>query len=640
MAAADMIRFRRCKHDLATGMWEPPAFPHRCWSAGIPNNFMDRKSILIVVACLGLLVGWNILVNKLYPPAKTAAQPGTNAVTEAQSPPTDSFRTTTPAITTPSTTSVATAPTNTARLLADGDAPETTLMVTNENARYIFTSHGGGIKRVELVGASTPRELKAGRIPQLNSAAPAPVLAILDGEAVQGNGIFLLTSTATGVRAEKQLPNGLVIVKDFTPTSNYLVSAVVRMENHSDQPLPLPEQKWVIGTATPLSVDDDGHTQGLFWSSGSDHEDISGGWFDNRKLGCIPGTPRPEYREGQSNVVWGAVHNQFFTLIAMPKDPANQIFARPVNLPAPGADEIRTNSRAVKAPKGYEAALVYPSLTLAPGESIQREIQLYAGPKEYQTLARISAEFKNNVDVVMGFGGFFGFFSKMLLLGMNGLHSLLNVPYGWCIIVITFIVKLLFWPLTAASTRSMKRMAALQPQMKAIADKYKEDPVKRNQKTMEFMKENKVNPLGGCLPMLLQMPVFIGFFYMIRSAIELRGATFLWVPDLSRPDTLFMIPFLNFPFNLLPIIMGATMLWQAHLTPPSPGMDPMQQKIMRYMPLMFMIFLYNYSSGLALYWTVNNLLTILQTKLTKTSPPAAAISAPAPALTSLRKKKK
>jgi YidC/Oxa1 family membrane protein insertase len=145
---------------------------------------------------------------------------------------------------------------------------------------------------------------------------------------------------------------------------------------------------------------------------------------------------------------------------------------------------------------------------------------------------------------------------------------------------------------------------------------------------MEFMKENKVSPMGGCLPMVLQIPVFFGFFTMIRSAIELRGAPFLWVGDLSKSDTLFVIPWLSFipfigipgvglPFNLLPLVMGVTMLWQAHLTPPSPGMDPAQAKMMRYMPLMFMVFLYNYSAGLTLYWTVQNLLTILQTKLTR-----------------------
>jgi YidC/Oxa1 family membrane protein insertase len=224
---------------------------------------------------------------------------------------------------------------------------------------------------------------------------------------------------------------------------------------------------------------------------------------------------------------------------------------------------------------------------------------------------------------------------------MNGLHDVLNLGYGWVIIVITFIIKTLFWPLTAASTRSMKRMAALQPQMKALQEKYKDDPAKMNKKMMEFWKEHKVNPMGGCLPMLLQMPVFIGFFYMIQTAIELRGATWLWVADLSKPDTLFFIPGLGFPFNLLPLLMGATMLWQSHLTPPSPGMDPVQQKMMKYLPLIFLFMLYNFSSGLTLYWTVQNLLSILQTKLTKAAEPAPA-SAPttSPVLTPRAKKKK
>jgi len=154
------------------------------------------------------------------------------------------------------------------------------------------------------------------------------------------------------------------------------------------------------------------------------------------------------------------------------------------------------------------------------------------------------------------------------------------------------------------------------------------------------MKENKVSPLGGCLPMVLQIPVFFGFYTMIRSAIELRGAHFLWACDLSKPDTVFMIPGFNFPLNPLPLIMGATMLWQARLTPISPGMDPAQQKIMKYMPLMMVVFLYNFSAGLALYWTVQNLLTIAQMKLTKTSSDPAATTAKAPALVAPQKKKK
>jgi YidC/Oxa1 family membrane protein insertase len=246
-----------------------------------------------------------------------------------------------------------------------------------------------------------------------------------------------------------------------------------------------------------------------------------------------------------------------------------------------------------------------------------------------------------------GYFAFWGigtFFAKLLLSAMNGLHDLLGVGYGWTIVIITILIKALFWPLTAKSTRSMKRMQALAPELAALKEKYKDDQQKQMAKTWEIYKKNKVNPMSGCWPMLIQMPVFIGFFTMIRSAIELRGAHFLWVADLSKPDTLFMIPGTNFPFNLLPLLMGVAMIWQSHLTPPSPGMDPAQQKMMRWMPAIFILFLYNFSSGLALYWTVNNLLTILQTKLTKTNTPAVTVE-PAgpttnPALTPASKKKK
>lgn len=132
---------------------------------------------------------------------------------------------------------------------------------------------------------------------------------------------------------------------------------------------------------------------------------------------------------------------------------------------------------------------------------------------------------------------------------------------------------------------------------------------------MEFMREQKVNPMAGCLPMVVQFPVFIGFYTMLQSCMELRGESFLWAHDLSQEDTVTYL--FGFPVNPLPIIMAVTMFWQARLTPPSPGMDPMQQKIMKYMPMMFVAILYRFSAALTLYWTVQNLLTILQTKLTK-----------------------
>src|SRR5208282_2773583 len=370
---------------------------------------------------------------------------------------------------------------------------------------------------------------------------------------------------------------------------------------------------------------------GAMWFDGASSHDTPFSWFSGGGVGFFRGAPRSEYIAGSNNVVWAAAHNQFFALLAMPKQPAEQIVARAVTLPLfPNVEPIP----GAPPPQGVQTALVYPAQTLATNQAIERQIVFFAGPKEYRTLADIGAEFQNHADNVMGFGGFFGFCAKPLLLAMNWLHDVTKLGYGSVIVLITILLRGIFWPLMAASTRSMKRMQALGPEMKALKEKYKDDPQKFTQKQMELWKKHKINPMSGCLPMAIQMPVFIGFYTMIRSAIELRGARFLWIADLSKPDTLFMIPGTAFPFNLLPLLMGGSMLWQSHLQPPSPGMDPAQAKIMRYMPLMFLVFLYNYSSGLALYWTVNNVLTVVQTKLTKmnqapVSPVVASVLTPA-----------
>lgn len=598
---------------------------------------MDKKSITILVVCLGLFVAMNSLVPKLFPPIPRPAVP-TNAVAAAGAPGQTNMgaqiSAPTASISASTTPVFAVAP----------DVPEELVVLKNENARYTFTSHGGGLKLVELVHypetvSRIRGKTETNRFATLNTLAPVPVLAIA-GEGLQEDGVFKLTQRGSTVRAEKSLTNGLVIVKEFRLGTNYLVEATVRIENTTTETLTLPEREIVIGTATPMSAQDDGVLVGISWYDGKAMQSVSGSHFSSSGVMCTPRIPPREYRAGQSNVVWAAVHNQFFTLVAMPTEPAGEVVTRTNILPAfPVSPAMK--SAPVRPVTGFQTALVYPQATLAAKENFERRIFLFAGPKEYQTLARIGTRFQNNLDQVLGFDQMFpfysmgGFFAKALLLAMNTLHNVLHVGYGWAIIIITIIIKVVFWPLTRASTRSMKRLQALQPQMAAIKEKYKDDPLKAQKKTMEFMKENKVSPLGGCLPMLVQIPVFIAFFTMIRSAIELRGASFLWVGDLSMSDTLFIIPGLTFipmisipgvglPFNLLPLLMGATMLWQSHVTPQSPSMDPMQQKIMKYMPLIFLVFLYNFSAGLTLYWTVQNLLTIVQMKLTKAEPAAVS----------------
>jgi YidC/Oxa1 family membrane protein insertase len=559
---------------------------------------------------------------------------------------------------------LAEAPTNAPRIAFNTNIPEEFVVITNENARYTFTSHGGGLKLIELlkypetVSTRRGRQPDTNRVATLNSYTRAPSLAILNAETVQGDGVYKLSKTENGsVRAEKALPNGLTIVKDFQLSSNYLVAALVKLENHSGQMLTLPQQEWVVGTATPMGPRDDGSAVGVVWFNGAKTAGDIGTatYFSSKGFMCIPKVPPSEYRGGESNVYWAAAHNQFFALALMPPQPAQSVVVRRLDLPRPTGEEAQYVSASGPPPQGYEAALIYPPLTLTNNQVLERQVYIYAGPKEFRTLAAIADRLNNNIDQVMNLG-FFGFVSKALLLGMNWMHQSLRFSYGWAIVAITTLIKLIFWPLTQASTRSMKRMQALQPEIKKLQEKYKDDPQKLSQKQLEFWRKNKVNPMGGCLPMLLQIPVFFGFLTMIRSAIELRGAPWLWVADLSKPDTLFMIPGLGFipfigvggqglPFNLLPLLMGATMLWQARMTPPSPGMDPTQQAIMKYLPLMFLVGLYNFSAGMTLYWTVNNLWTICQTKLTRTktppTPPAGpAAPAKAQVLTPPQKKRK
>lgn len=609
---------------------------------------MDRKSIIVLAVCFVLLLLWFPLMRKMYPPkplppdatnrlaqvTRTNGGPDLNTNTPPSQPATEPSATSTPA----------SSPVLT--------GPESLLMVTNGAVRYTFTSRGGGLKQIDLLEypeRATPGHgtLETNGVTSLNEGSPHPVLELTGDPAVRGDGAYTLRQTDTGVEARTELPSGLVVVKEFEFASNYIFTASVRFENPGSAAVSLPEHELIVGTSTPLNPHDNGMAQGVLWFNGEKSADITSRWFANRTLGCFPGTPREEFLRREGNVVWAAAHNQFFALAAMPETNGLGLIIRKLDLPRPSPAELATDRRLRKNPQAFPLSLIQPALSLGPGESATTRFTFYGGPKEYRRLARLANEMGNEVDLVMGYRGFFGFFAKALLLSMNWLHDTFKAPYGLAIVLITVIIKAAFWPLTQASTRSMKRMQALQPQMKALQEKYKDDPAKMNKKLMEFMREHKVSPLGGCLPMLLQIPVFFGFFRMIRSAIELRGARFLWVKDLSQPDTLFMIPGVNFPFNLLPLIMGSTMLWQARLQPVSPGMDPTQQKIMKYMPLMFLVILYNYSAGLTLYWTVQNLLTILQMRLTKAknpdepAPPTAPKPAPVrPAIPMSSKKKR
>ncbi len=260
------------------------------------------------------------------------------------------------------------------------------------------------------------------------------------------------------------------------------------------------------------------------------------------------------------------------------------------------SDGSIANVRLQESQNFVEDVISSPQLSLNPGEARSIAYRLYFGPKDLDILKAQGAR----LDEVIDFG-WFSAIAKPLLYSLKFFYKYTG-NYGVAIIIITVIIKILFYPLTFKSYKSMKEMQKIQPMMAKLKDKYKDDRDGLNRAVMELYREHKVNPLGGCLPMLVQMPIFIALYRALMSSIELRHAPFiLWIHDLSAKD----------PYYVTPLVMGATMFIQQKMTPPT-GMDPAQAKMMMALPVVFTVMFINLPSGLVLYWLVNNVLTIAQ----------------------------
>jgi len=258
-----------------------------------------------------------------------------------------------------------------------------------------------------------------------------------------------------------------------------------------------------------------------------------------------------------------------------------------------------------------EAQYRQPAATIAAGTLQRFDYYLFLGPKSLPVLNRLDYDLNKAVNF-----GWFDFIAKPCLWLMNQLYRFIP-NYGVDIIILTILIKLLLWPLGTKSYRSMNEMKKLQPLMAEIKEKYKGDKKKMNEEVMALYRVYKINPMGGCLPMLAQIPVFFAFYRMLYESIELRHAPFVgWINDLSAPDRLFhfgfSVPFMDPPYGIpvLTIIMGASMLLQQKMTP-TPG-DPTQAKMMMFMPIIFTVIFINFPSGLVLYWLVNNIISMAQ----------------------------
>jgi len=280
----------------------------------------------------------------------------------------------------------------------------------------------------------------------------------------------------------------------------------------------------------------------------------------------------------------------------------------------PNSDKKAEMNLFVDGERVVRARYSMPIKPIHPGTERLFSYEIFMGPKSIEVLQKANYDLEKALSF-----GWFDFISKPCLKLMNFLYDLIP-NYGIDIIILTILIKILFWPLGNKSYKSMNEMKRLQPLMAEIREKYKDDKKRMNEEVMKLYKTYKINPLGGCLPMVAQIPVFIAFYQMLYGAIELRHAPFFgWITDLSAPDRLFdfgsfgvTIPLMEPPYGIpvLTIIMGATMFIQQKLQPPAG--DPTQAKMMMMMPIVFTVIFINFSSGLVLYWLVNNILSIAQ----------------------------
>jgi YidC/Oxa1 family membrane protein insertase len=558
---------------------------------------MDRKGIIAVALAIGVLLFWQIkIAPKLSPPPPAASQatPGASPAPSAVAPGTASQSA-------PASTVATAFPSATP---GESKAPEKVTNAAGPAAKYVFTNLGGGISRAELTGY--PAE--SGSNVALNEFGTLPIGALSEKPAEGADLPYIVTQEGNTVLCVRDQPGGLAISKKFTlpgstrESNGYRVAMDVSFANKSSTAIKSPGYYLYVGSATPVHQRDLPTYTAFDWcieGGKSTHVDVT--WFKASKIPFIGIETRPErqvYTMDADKIGWAAITNQYFTTIVTPQNGAagNSVWAH--NFP------VKTDDRDIV---GIEGSLHLPAFSLAPGQTITQSFAIYAGPKIYGALQAMG----DGQEHVLNFG-MFGVVSVFLLNSMNWLHSWTG-SYAIAIIILTLCIRGVLWPIQNKATASMRQMQELQPRMTELKEKYKDDPTRMNTEVMKLYKEYHINPLAGCLPMFVQLPIFWGFYRMLGTAIELRNSRFLWVHDLSQPDTVFHVA--GFPVNILPICMALSMIVQMSMTPKTG--DKSQQRMFMFMPLIFVMFCYNFASALALYWTVQNVFSIAQLYVTR-----------------------
>lgn len=454
----------------------------------------------------------------------------------------------------------------------------------------VIKEQGGGIKSFVLKKYRNTMAKDSGPMQLIADKGPGalPVLFTLDNGAsgalplfkADANGIALAQEgesaklTMTAAWSE-----GLTVVRTLTfRGDSYLIDTEYKVENRSDKPVQ-------ISPALSLDNEPFAHASesSQFLFSGPAAY-VNGELVETKPKNLVE---KPVMLQGK--ISWtGFVDNYFMTTVV-----PNAASAVTVTLQG-SEKQVRT-----LISEGIQ--------TIGAHEAKPYTYSLYFGPKKLQILESAGNDLAKSVQF-----GWFDVLAKPMLWLLNFFHRY-SGNYGVAIILLTVLIKLAFWPITQKGMNSMKNMQKLQPKIAKLRERYKDDPAKMNQEMMTLYKTYKVNPVGGCLPMLIQIPFFFALYQVLLAAIELRHAPFmLWINDLSAPDRLwigFDIPYLH-GIPILTLLMGASMYFQQKMTPTTA--DPTQARIMQFLPIVFTVMFINFASGLVLYWLINNLLSILQ----------------------------
>jgi YidC/Oxa1 family membrane protein insertase len=566
---------------------------------------MDKKNTYIGALLLLAAFGSLYLGQRLSPPPPRAPSIG--------QPP--DLRNVAPALTNAPAASAPVMPSDATFAAVAQDSTEATITtLANDFIEVRLTDFGGAIRDVAF---SKYHAEVASQAPYVFNQLHADPILAFTAESFPGLGrttrYQLVSATPTEVVYRTVLENKLEVTRRYVLRAPgdatgdpYFVRHETTFRNLTAETKPLPRAALSLGTASLVSLNDYGQYLNVASYDGNgtqfiDRSELEGAGVIGRMLG--KDTSPKSFVEKNGLVVWASVTNQFFAGIFIADKPGEAVIARRIDLPPfPGTP---------RANIGLTGAERFDLPALAPGATATLAGDLYVGPKEYPRLAKLA----HNEDLVLQYSR--RIYSRIFLCGyvapfMNTLmHWTHRWVYNWglAIVLMTLIIKTVSLPFTLAASRSAKRMQKFQPEIAALKEKYKDNPQKLNQATLELFKAHKINPMGGCLPMLITMPLFIGFFTMLQGSAELRFQGFLWAQDLSVPDT--VVRLFGFPLNIMPLLMGATMLFQMRLTP-QPTVDNAQVKMMKFMPVLFTLFCYSFSCALALYSTVNGLFTIGQ----------------------------